>query len=58
MRGTRVLAIDDLVEIFRVSEISWFQFAHSARSLTAPPKVMIFIYPDSDPILSSIAEDR
>ena len=38
MRRTRVLAIDDLVEIFRVSDISWFHFAHFARSLTKPPK--------------------
>ena len=38
MRGTRVLAIDDLVEILRVTDISWFHFAHFARSLTKPPK--------------------
>jgi hypothetical protein len=30
MRGTRVLAINDLVEILRVTDISWFHFAHFA----------------------------
>ena len=38
MRGARVLAIDDLVEILRVTDIGWFHFAHFARSLTKPPK--------------------
>jgi hypothetical protein len=38
MRGTRVLAIDDLVEVFRVSYISRLHFVHFARPLTEPPK--------------------
>ena len=38
MRRTGVLAIDDLMEILRVTDISWFHFAHFARSLTKPPK--------------------
>lgn len=38
VRRAGVLAIDDLMEIFRVSDISWFHFVHFARSLIAPPK--------------------
>ena len=44
MRRTRILAIDHFMEIFRVSEISWFHVIHFARPLAAPPKVMILIY--------------
>ena len=43
MRRTRILTIDHFMKIFRVSEISWFHVIHFARSLVAPPKVMILI---------------
>ena len=42
MRRAGVLAIDDLMEIFRVSDISWFHFVHFARSLIMPPSDELF----------------